>query len=225
MALLADLQRLFENTYGRRTGIDLETCLVGPRRCAELAAMSPGDHPEMSDWARFFFYVENANLRLALFYRSEMIAALEQRDPRRSIGEDNVLPFLVLAEELSHAVHTTYAFVEGGTGRIHAHEFLTELELMARIDAYLLLRHFVTGLAQRFTPVDREWVRYHAVTRWDVPYEDAGLAERYRGASRLAAAFVDDLETLGPARQIRRIRRFRRLSLARKRGSVPRPTE
>ncbi|HUP01891.1 MAG TPA: hypothetical protein VM737_10280 [Gemmatimonadota bacterium] len=222
MALLGELQRVFENTYGRPAGVDLEACVVGARRFAELAAQSPGEHAEMSDWARFFYYVEHANLRLALFYRDEMIAALEAIDPRRSLGESNVLPFLVFTEELSHAVHTTYAFGEGGARRVHEPSFAAELELLARIDAYLLLRHFVRGLVRRYTAADRAWVRHHAVTRWDVPYEDELLAERYQGAARMAAAYVDHLETLTPVAQIRELRRFRRLSLAAKRARIAR---
>lgn len=220
MALLGDLQRLFENTYDRQAGVDLEECVVGPRRCAELAARSPGDHAEMSDWARFFFYVEDANLRLALFYRDEMIAALEANDPRRSLGDGNVLPFVVFAEELSHAVHTTFAFREGGASRIHEATFPAELELLARIDAYLLLRHFVKGLSRRYAAVDRAWVRHQAVTRWDVAYEDRTLGHRYRGAARRAATFVDHLESLSPDRRIVELRSFRRLPFGAKRARV-----
>ncbi|MGH7565050.1 MAG: hypothetical protein ACREK5_11615, partial [Gemmatimonadota bacterium] len=93
MALLGELQRVFENTYDRRAGIDLERCVVGPRRCAELASRSEW-HAEMSDSARFFYYIDGGNLRLALFYASETIGALEERDPRRTLGEANVVPFL-----------------------------------------------------------------------------------------------------------------------------------
>ena len=75
MALLGDLQRVFVNTYGRRAGVDLERCLVGPARCAELALRS-GRHAEMSDWARFFYYVDGGNLHVALFYGADMIGAL-----------------------------------------------------------------------------------------------------------------------------------------------------
>lgn len=221
MALLGELQRVFENTYGRRAGVDLERCVVGPRRCAELAARSAAS-PELSDWARFFYSIEGQNLRLALFYDAGMIATLEARDPRRALTESNVLPFLVFAEEISHAVHTTLAFGEGGATRVQAPEFLLELELLARIDAYLLLRHFVRGLARRFTPGDRAWVRRQAVSRWDVPYADAALGERYQGAVRLAAPFVDHLEALAPSARLAELRRFRGLSLAGKRRRVAR---
>ena len=129
MALLGEVQRLFERAYGRPAGVELEACVVGPRRCAELASRSAG-HPEMSDWARFFFYVEDANLRLALFYADEMIEALEELDPRRGLSESNVLPLLVFTEEASHALHTTYAFGEGGPDRVAGEEFgLTQLFL------------------------------------------------------------------------------------------------
>ena len=46
MAFLADVQRLYERTYGRDAGIELESCVVGPRRCAELAARSGDAHAE-----------------------------------------------------------------------------------------------------------------------------------------------------------------------------------
>ena len=219
MALLGQVQRLFERTYGRPAGVDLEACVVGPRRCAELASRS-ADHPEMSDWARFFFYVEGANLRLALFYADEMIETLERRDPRRGLSESNVLPLLVFTEEASHALHTTYAFGEGGPGRVAGEEFLAELEVMARVDAYLLLRHFVRALARAVEPSDLAWVRQQALTRWDIPYEDPGMAERYRGAARLATAFVDRLEAAPAGRRLKELRAFRAMTLPAKRSRV-----
>jgi hypothetical protein len=220
MAFLGDVQRLYERTYGRRAGIELEACVVGPRRCAELAARSGAPHAEMSDWARFFYYVEDANLRLALFYADEMIATLERRDPRRALSESNVLPLLVFAEEASHALHTTFAFGDGGPERVSGEEFLAELELMARIDAYLLLRHFVRALAAPLGESDLAWVRHQALTRWDVTYDDPRLAERYGGAARLASAVVDRLEGVEPRRQLAALRAFRRLPMEEKRRAA-----
>lgn len=217
MALLGDLQRVFENTYGRPAGVDVERCLVGPRRCAQLARRSGGSHAEMSRWARFFFYVEDANLRLAIFFSEEMIAGLEERDPRRVIDEVNVVPFLVLTEECSHAVHTPLAFQEGGAERIHGREFLAELEILARVDAYLVLRHFVGGLADPFTDDDRAWVRHQAVERWNEAYDDPVMEARYGTAARLAGRFVDRLEPLDPPDRLAELRRFRRGSMATKR--------
>jgi hypothetical protein len=218
MAFLGDVQRLYERTYGRDAGVELEACVVGPRRCAELAARSGAPHAEMSHWARFFYYVEDANLRLALFYADEMIEALERRDPRRALSESNVLPLLVFAEEASHALHTTFAFGDGGPARVSGEEFLAELELMARIDAYLLLRHFVRALAAPLGESDLAWVRQEALTRWDVAYDDPRLAERYGGAARLASAFVDRLEGVGPERQLAELRAFRELPMEQKRS-------
>lgn len=216
MALLGDLQRVYENTYAREAGVDLEACVVGPRRCAELVAASGERSDEMSDLARFFYYVEDANLRLALFYADETIEALERRDPRRTISEANVVPFLVFAEECSHALHTTLAFHDGGAKRVSGERFPAELEILARIDAYLLLAHFVAGLAERFTARERAWVRHQAVDRWDVSYADAGLADRYAGAARRAGVFVDHLDGLAPAERLAELRRFRALSLTAK---------
>jgi hypothetical protein len=218
MAFLGDVQRLYERTYGRDAGVELEACVVGPRRCAELAARSGAAHAEMSDWARFFYYVEDANLRLALFYADEMIETLERRDPRRALSESNVLPLLVFAEEASHALHTTFAFGDGGPERVSGEEFLAELELMARIDAYLLLRHFVRALAAPLGESDLAWVRHQALTRWDVTYDDPRLAERYGGAARLASSFVDGLEGIGPRRQLAELRAFRGLPMEEKRS-------
>jgi len=220
MPLLADLQRVFENTYGREAGVDLEACVVGPRRCAELTARSRDEGAELSGWARFFYYTENRNLRLAIFYADDVIAALEARDPRRALTESNVLPFLVFAEECSHALHTTLAFGEGGADRVHEPGFLHELELLGRIDAYLLLRHFVRRHARRFTARDRAWVRHHAVTRWDVPYDDPALEGRYRDSARLAGRFVDHLESLPSPGGLAELRRLRRLGWAGKRRRI-----
>lgn len=221
MALLGDLQRVLENTYDREAGVDLEACVVGPRRCAELAARAAPGPDEMSDWARFFYYVEDARvLRLALFYADEMIETLEARDPRRALSESNLVPFLVFAEECSHALHTTFAFGEAGPRRVQAPEFLAELELLARIDAYLVLCHFVHGLARGLTAADRAWARRQAVTRWDVPYDDPVLAVRYRGAARRAGVFVDRLDALDPAGRLAELRRFRGLPMAQKRAET-----
>jgi hypothetical protein len=221
MAFLGDVQRLFERTYGREAGVDLEACVVGPRRCAELASRSEAGHPEMSDWARFFYYVEDANLRLALFYADEMIETLEARDPRCGLSESNVLPLLVFTEEASHALHTTFAFGDGGAARVAGAEFLAELELLARIDAYLLLRHIVRALARPFSASDLAWVRQQALTRWDVPYDDPDLADRYRGAARLATAFIDRLEAAPPRRRLAQLRAFRALPMSQKRARMP----
>lgn len=219
MAFLGELQRLFERAYGREAGVDLEDCVVGPRRCAELMARS-GDPGGMSDWARFFYTLEGDTLRLALFFADDVIEPLEARDPRRSLSESNVLPLLVLAEEASHALHTTYAFGDGGADRVTGGEFLTELELLARIDAWLLLGHIVRGLANRFDEKDRAWVRHQALIRWDVPYEDAVLSARYQSAARVAIAFVDRLEGVEPGRRLEELRAFRGLSLVEKRARV-----
>lgn len=218
MTLLAEVQRLFERTYGREAGVDLEACVVGPRRCAELAARSGPVAAEMSAWARFFYYVEDANLRLALFYADEMIDTLERRDPRKALTESNVLPLLVFAEEASHALHTTYAFTDGGPARVAGEEFLAELELLARVDAYLLLRHVVRAHGAALGEKDLAWVRHEALDRWNVPYDDPRLAERYGGAVRLAAAFVARLEDVAPPRRLAELRAFRALSMAEKRA-------
>lgn len=210
MALLGELQRVFENTYGRAAGVELEACVVGPRRCAELMARcgADGEAGEMSPWARFFYYLEGRDLRLALFFADEMIDALEATDPRRAISESNVLPFLVLAEEASHALHTTFAFGRDGAGRVRGESFLAELELMARVDAYLLLRHVVGAHRGALSATDRGWIRHQAIGRWDVAYEDPRLEARYRGAARSAARYVDHLDGLDPAERVAELRWF-----------------
>lgn len=213
MPLLGELQRMFEATYGRPAGVELEACVVGRERCAELTARSAGgaERDERCAWARFFYTVQERDLRMAIFYDDDVITTLEARDPRRALTEANLLPFLVFTEECSHAVHTSLAFGEGGPARVHAAGFLHELELLGRIDAYLLLRHFVQRHARRFTAGDRAWVRHHAVTRWDVPYESPALDDRYRSAARMAGRFVDHLETLPAPRRVPELRRLRRL--------------
>lgn len=220
MALLGDLQRVFENTYDREAGVELEACVVGPRRCAELVARSGARATEMSDWARFFYYVEDQRrLRMALFYTDAVIETLEVADPRRALSESNVMPFLVFAEEASHALHTSFAFDEAGPERVQAPQFLVELEMLARIDAYLLLCHFVHGLTSRLTDDDRAWARREAVTRWNVPYSDPSLEARYRTAARHAEVFLDRLESLDPSDRLSELRRFRRVPLSSKTAS------
>jgi len=220
MPLLGELQHMIERAYGRAAGVELESCVVGRGRFAELAARSAEAADERSGWARFFYYVVEKDLRVAIFYDDDVIATLEARDPRRSLTESNLLPFLVFTEEASHAFHTSLAFGEGGSRRVHAPGFLHELELLGRIDAYLTLSHFVQRHARRFADGDRAWVRHHALARWDVPYDDPALEDRYRSAARLAARFVDHLEALPAARRPAELRRLRRLRWPAKRRTI-----
>src|SRR5262245_53763522 len=111
MTLLREIQLLLERTYGP-TGVNFEEFLVGGNRQRQLAAMA-STAGQISDLGRTFLRIEGGKLHVAIYYDARVIAALERENPAYGLTDDNVLPFMVLLEELDHAVHASLKFREG----------------------------------------------------------------------------------------------------------------
>ncbi|HEY7529527.1 MAG TPA: hypothetical protein VIC56_02485 [Gemmatimonadota bacterium] len=217
-SLLGQCQRLLENTYGQPAGVELADFIIGRDRFRDLRERAgEGTAGEFWDGARFFYYVTGGDLRMAIFYSDELIRRLEDLDPRRGLGDANVLEFVVFLEELSHALHTTLTF-RTDRRRILRRSFPAELELHARIDVFLALVFFLLRLegGRRLSPAAREWVLGNVFDRWSGSYRSPELARRYRVAERLGRRAIAYLDSLPRTRRLDEVRRLRVLSLREK---------
>jgi hypothetical protein len=214
-SLLGQCQRLLENTYGQPAGVELADFVVGRDRFRDLRERA-GEEAEAECWdgARFFYYVAGGDLRMAIFYSDELIRRLEDLDPRRALGDANVLEFVVFLEELSHALHTTLTF-QADRRRILRRSFPAELEVQAKIDVFLALVFFLLRLegGRRLSPAAREWVLANVFDRWADSYRSPELAGRYRAAERLGRRAIAYLDSLPRERRLEEVRRLRVLSL------------
>jgi hypothetical protein len=217
--LLGQCQRLLENTYGTRTGLNFEDFVVGADRCRQLSARVTGEqHSEYGEGGRFFYYLSGGDLRMAIFYTEELIERLEAHDPRRGLGEANVLEFVVFLEELSHALHTSLTFRENRR-RLMRRSFLAELEVQAKIDVFLALVFFLQRLegSERLSPAARRWIESNLFDRWATAYASPDLARRYALAVSMGRQAIAYLDALPSHTRLHAVRRMRSLSLRGKR--------
>jgi hypothetical protein len=217
--LLRQCQRLLENTYDKRTGVNLEDFVVGVDRYRKLAARVAGNEmAEYADAGRFFYYLSGGDLRMAIFYTDDLIHHLERYDPRRCLGDDNVLEFVIFLEELSHALHTSLTFQENRR-RLMRPSFLAELEVQAKIDVFLLLVFFLQRLegSERLAPSARRWIEASLFDRWSLAYSSPALARRYALAATLGRRAITYLDSLSSETRLEALRRLRTLSLYDKR--------
>jgi hypothetical protein len=220
--LLRQCQRLLENTYDTRAGINLEEFVVGAQAYRDLATRAAGtEHAEYGNGARFFYCVKGGDLRMAIFYSEELIEKLETHDPRASLGEANVLEFVVFLEELSHALHTSLSFRENPP-RLLSPSFAAELEVQAKVDVFLALVFFVQRLegGGPLTEAGRRWIEANLFDRWEATYSSPALARRYALALSLGRQAIAYLDALPRHSRLTAVRRFRSLSLEGKRRLV-----
>src|SRR5437879_922639 len=140
MTLLREIQTLLERTYGR-TGVNFEEFLISSRRHESLALLAGAGNAQLSDLGRLSMRVTDGKLRLGIYYSPRVIAALEANSPQQGLNDENIVPFMVLVEELDHAVHAALKF-RAGDCAVHSEEFVRDLELEAKVDTYLLLQKF-----------------------------------------------------------------------------------
>ncbi|MFN2432413.1 MAG: hypothetical protein ABR599_06280 [Gemmatimonadota bacterium] len=222
-SLLGQCQRLFENTHAAAAGVNLENFVVGATRYRHLAERSsrPAGSRAADDFgegARFFYYLSGRDLRMAIFYSDELIERLEAHDPRRELGETNVLEFVVFLEELSHALHPSLAFQEDRR-RLLRRSFPAELELQAKIDVFLALVFFLERLegGRGLSRAARAWILRNLFDRWSESYQSPVLARRYALALRLGRRAVAHLDATPSTQRLDEVRRLRALSLREKR--------
>ena len=157
--------------------------------------------------ARLLLQRREAGWSATLYLPNDLVARLENSDPRCSLDASNVDDFLVLVEEIDHLVTFADRACWGG-----AEVSLLELEWHAAVSKALVAAHFVARLSGRTTLAESEraFVDYHVFHKTSYPRD--ALGERYREAERLAYRFLLDLRSLKPAERVRRLRRFHRAS-------------
>ena len=220
MTLLEEIQALLERTYAA-TGIQLGSFLIGRRRFHDLSALA-GEHTrEMSDAGRTFLRILDGNLLLAIYYSNHVIQELEKQNPKRTLNERNIRPFIIFVEEITHAVHAALRFLEGHR-EMSDEDFARDLELQAKVDTYLVLQFFVGSLTRRrrLSDEERDWLRHHLFETERFAYNDPNLSERYRETNSLGATYTRILDCLKPRERVAEIRRFRPLPYPKQRRQI-----
>ncbi|MFQ6113429.1 MAG: hypothetical protein ACE5NG_04985 [bacterium] len=212
MSLLKELQQITERTYQKSSGINLEEFIIGKRRFMDLSEICSEETRQYSSLARIFFRVVGGRLYMAIYYSEPMISVLEANDPRKGLSEKNIYPFVVFIEELNHAVHAAMKFLSGQR-EIQNEEFIRDLELLAKIDTYQILKFFVAYFNQskRLEKFDRLWLRHHLFERSEFSYHSPNLAMRYYETNWLGEKYTRFLDGLPPKHRLNEIRRFRAL--------------
>ncbi|MFQ5675698.1 MAG: hypothetical protein ACE5G1_07370 [bacterium] len=217
MSLLRELQQLTERTYQQTSGINLEKFIIGRRRFKDLSKISPPESLQLSDAARVFFRVLEGRLHLAVYFSEFIIANLEKNDPRRGLHEGNIYPFMVFIEEINHGVHAALKYLSGEKD-IQREDFIRDLELLAKIDTYQILKFFLAyfNASKKLENFDRLWLRHHLFERVAFSYDSPRLKARYRETNFLGQKYVRFLDGISPHYRVNEIRRFREMNYAMK---------
>jgi hypothetical protein len=219
--LFSQIQKLFERTYAA-VGINLESCLIDRRRCAQLSLLAGRSARELSELARTFLRTAGNQLYVGIYYSRWLIEQLERHDPRAGLSDRNIRSLIAFVEELNHALHAALQF-QNGEREIASEDFARNLELQSQVDTYLVLLLFVAFFrkTQRVSRTDRRWLRFHLFAAQNPrAYRDKNIRGRYLETAELAASYTRFLDTLNAARRLDEIRLFRSLDYAAKKARV-----
>lgn len=220
MSLLLDIQRLTEHTYKQSTGVNLEEFVIGKTRCDYLSQFCRGQN-QLSHVARVFFRTVGRQLYIAIYFHKRLIHVLEKNDPRLGLSEKNITPFIIFIEEINHAFHGALRFLEGRKD-VRDEDFVRDLELQAKIDAYMLLKYFLAYFNQtgQLEMLDKLWLKYHLFESQDLNYEDRNIAERYSEAIEFGEKFVRFIDSLPIAERGEELARFRAMNYHSKKNYI-----
>lgn len=212
MSLLSELQQITERTYQQSSGINLEKFIIGKQRFQDLSQLAGTQTRELSEAARMFFRVHEDNLFLAIYFADSVISTLEQCDPRSGLSEKNILPFMVFVEEINHGIHTALKF-RAGDRMEEREEFACDLELMAKVDSYQILKFFLAYFndSKQLESFDRLWLRHHVFERGDFTYDDTALVHRYQETTWLGEKYTRFLDNIPTDNRLGEMRRFREM--------------
>ncbi len=213
MSLLKELQQLTERTYRQSSGINLEEFIIGKGRFNDLQKNSAKETIELSDSARLFFRILEGKLYLAIYFSKYIISRLEKYDPRKGLHEKNIYPFMVFIEEINHGTHTALKYL-AGEKEIQTEEFIRDLELLAKIDTYQVLKFFLAyfNASKKLEQFDTLWLRHHLFERGDFSYQSGRLSTRYSEANCLGEKYARYLDGVSPMHRLTEMRRFRELN-------------
>jgi hypothetical protein len=220
--LLSHLQELIGGIYDVRIAHDVYDFLVTDRAHLPPAARGGAVEEELLVAQS----ADGSEVALSLYLDPQLLRRLAQADPLQSLNAGNVADCLTALEGVSHFLYLAW---NAGHDRPVS---LLELEMQAEVDkfiaSHLLLRRQSPG---RF-PLELRHVLFER-SRPD-PRLDAARAGLYREASRYAERFCRRLEQSLARRRTAReeggadgqvlaeLRRFYRLSHARKRAHIER---
>ena len=210
MSLLKELQQLTERTYRQSSGINLEEFIIGTGRFQDLQKVSTKESLELSDNARLFFRILGGKLYLAIYFSKNIISRLEEYDPRKGLHEKNIYPFMVFIEEINHGTHTALKYL-AGEKEIETEEFIRDLELLAKVDTYQILKFFLAyfNASKKLEKFDKLWLRHHIFERGNFTYHSVKLSTRYGEANWLGEKYVRYLDGIPPNHRLAEMRRFR----------------
>lgn len=216
MTLLAEIQSVMERTY-EPAGINLEECVIGPRRRAQLTRCCDSRAEKLSTEAATFLHVNQENLHIAIYYSPSLIETLEKEDPRENISNRNISALISFIEEVTHGVHAAIQFRNGEVA-LDSASFACNLETQAKVDTYFIVLRYCYLLGGRTLPEEvRDWAKNRVFGDDLFDYRDPGLRLRYRLAHRLAKRFVDQIQPLGREARVAAVKAFQRLNLVEKR--------
>jgi hypothetical protein len=211
VSLLKDIQGLWERTYAE-AGIDLELCVVGPVRCAELTRAAGRMAQDLSCDGRTFLRQMGDRLYIAIFYAHPVVGELERNDPRKGLNERNIAPFITFVEEIAHSLQAALLFREGER-QIDSESFARNLELQAKIDTYLVLAKLASLLCGEPLPKQvTSWLHEQLFDESHRKFSNPLLQERYAVAQETAQIFLKILKRVPIKKRQAVLQEFRALS-------------
>ena len=204
------VQRGLEALYRVDTGVEVGDFVVGAElRDALVAARRPREQLLVQE--------ADGELGLALFICPRALANLTDHDPARRLGDHNLGDFLLVVEGVSHFIYAIRC------ARAERPVSQLELELQAEVDKYVTCL-LTTEPDARVSAALRRRLFAECAYEPDLDREER---ERYRAANDNAQRYAAWLEHafLVPRRipeMLAELRRFYRLGLAGKLGSIAR---
>jgi hypothetical protein len=204
------VQRGLEELYRVDTGVEIGDFMVGAElRDALVAARRPREQLLVCE--------ADGEMGLALFIDPDALANLVSHDPARRLGDHNLGDFLLVVEGVSHFIYAIRC------ARAERPVSQLELELQAEVDKYVTCL-LATEPEAEVSAVLRRRLFDDAVYEPDLDHDERA---RYRAANDNAQRYAAYLEQafVVPRRipeMLAELRRFYRLGLAGKLGSIAR---
>jgi len=204
------VQRGLEELYRVDTGVEIGDFVVGAElRDALVAARRPREQLLVCE--------ADGELALALFIDPRALANLSSHDPARRLGDHNLGDFLLVIEGVSHFIYAIRC------ARAERPVSQLELELQAEVDKYVTCL-LATEPGAEVSAALRRRLFDDAAYEPDLDHDER---DRYRAANDNAQRYAAYLEQsfVVPRRipeMLAELRRFYRLGLAGKLGSIAR---
>ena len=208
--MLGRVQRGLETLYRVDTGVAVDDFMIDESTRDRLVA-------ERRPREQLLAVEDAGEMSLALFVDPAALANLERHDPGRDLGDHNLGDFLLAVEGVSHFIYAVWcAQAERPVSQL-------ELELQAEVDKYVTCL-LATEPGAEVSAALRRRLFGDATYEPDLDHDERA---RYRAANDNAQRYAAYLEQafVVPRRipeMLAELRRFYRLGLAGKLGSIAR---